>query len=120
MTQKLAHSIRTVLRPSDSYDLLCYLQAAQDALAQVFEQLAAWHVEAIDGTPYKGKDGTGAPGLHAVGPAGQVAGLLEMAAESTALVPRAQTANGVVRWFDGVKGAESALTIDKALAAVER
>ncbi|POH69173.1 hypothetical protein C3B59_05920 [Cryobacterium zongtaii] len=103
----LAHSTRIVPRPSDSYELLASLRSAQDSLAQVYAQLAAWHEAAADGTHYNGEDDHGTPGLPAVGPDGQATGLLNLAAASAAttadLVARAHAANAVVRWFDEVK-----------------
>ena len=110
LTQSLVHSTRAVPRPSDSYDLLGDLRAAQEALAQVYTQLAAWHGAAVAGTHYNGEDGRGMAGVPAAGPEGQVSGLLTMAAasatEAAALVSRAHSANGVVRWFDEVKNEE--------------
>lgn len=107
VAQALAHSTRTVPRPSDSYALLGALQVAQDSLAQVYAQLATWHGAVVDGTHYNGEDGRGMSGVPAAGPDGQVSGLLKMAAasaaESAALVRRAHSANGVVRWFDDIK-----------------
>ncbi|TFC57879.1 MULTISPECIES: hypothetical protein [unclassified Cryobacterium] len=103
----LAHSTRTVPRPSDSYELLGSLQAAQESLAQVYAQLAGWHGAAVDGTHYNGEDDHGTPGLPAVGADGQATGLLNLAAASAAttadLVAKAHAANAVVRWFDEVK-----------------
>lgn len=108
----LAHSTRTVSRPSDSYELLASLRSAQDSLAQVYAQLAAWHGAVVDGTHYNGEDNHSIPGIPAVGEYGQATALLNMAAASAAkaadLVTKAHAANAVVRWFDEVKNEEEA------------
>ncbi|WP_104198718.1 hypothetical protein [Cryobacterium sp. Y29] len=110
VARTLAHSTRSVPHPAESYGLLGDLQAAQDALVQVYEQLATWHGAVVDGTHYNGEDGRGLKGVPAAGPDGHIAGLLKMAAasaaEAAALVSRAHSANGVVRWFDDAKNEE--------------
>jgi hypothetical protein len=107
VARTLAHSTRTVPRPSDSFELLASLRSAQESLAQVYVQLAAWHGAAVDGTHYSGEDGNSIPGVPAVGAHGQVTALLNMAAASAReagdLVNKAHSANAVVRWFDEVK-----------------
>jgi hypothetical protein len=107
VARTLAHSTRTVPHPSNSYELLASLRSAQESLAQVYAQLAAWHEAAVDGTHYNGEDGHGIPGIPAVGASGQAPALLNMAAASATkaadLVSKAQSANAVVRWFDDVK-----------------
>ena len=107
MARTLAHSTRSVPNPSESYELLILLRAAQDSLAQVYAQLATWHGAAVDGKHYDGEDGHGIPGVPAVGAHGQATALLNMAAasatEAAELVDKAVSANAVVRWFDEVK-----------------
>ena len=107
IAQTLAHSTRAVPRPSDSYELLASLSAAQESLAQVYKQLAAWHEAAVDGKHYTGEDDHSIPGAPAVGTHGHTTSLLTMAAasatEAAELVNEAHSANGVVRWFDEVK-----------------
>ena len=51
----LAHSIRTVPRPLDSYRMLAELAAAQRSLAATYSQLVAWHSHVIDGVDYDGE-----------------------------------------------------------------
>lgn len=107
VAQTLAHSTRAVPRPSDSYELLGALSAAQESLAQVYAQLAAWHGAAVDGTHYNGEDDHSIPGAPAAGPHGHATQLLTAAAasatEAAELINKAHSANGVVRWFDEVK-----------------
>ena len=109
VAQSLAHSTRTVPRPSDSYELLGALQVAQQSLARVYTQLATWHRDAVDGTHCNGTDGHSLYGVPATaaGVSEQVTLLLKIAAASAAetadLVGKAQAANGVVCWFDEVK-----------------
>ncbi|WEO76019.1 hypothetical protein BJQ94_11610 [Cryobacterium sp. SO2] len=103
----LAHSTRTVPRPSDSYELLGALADAQAALGQVYAQLDAWHCAAVDGRHYDGEDERGIPGQPAAGTTGTVSVSLRTAtakAMATAnLLLKAHNTNGVVRWFDEVK-----------------
>lgn len=107
VARRLAHSTRTVPRPSDSYELLASLRSAQESLAQVYAQLAAWHGAVVEGTHYNGEDAHSIPGAPAVGAHGHVTSLLRMAVasatEAAELVTEAHSANGVVRWFDDVK-----------------
>lgn len=107
IARTLAHSTRAVPRPSDSYELLGTLCAAQESLAQVYAQLAAWHGAAVGGKHFDGGDVRSIPGAPAVGAEGLATGLLNMAAasatEAAELVNKAYSANGVVRWFDDVK-----------------
>nr|WP_181716127.1 hypothetical protein [Cryobacterium sp.]QJS06301.1 hypothetical protein [Cryobacterium sp.] len=109
VARTLAHSTRTVPRPSDSYELLASLRSAQESLAQVYAQLAAWHGAAIDGTHYTGTDGHSLYGVPATaaGASEHVTLLLKIAAasatEAAELVSKAHSANAIVRWFDEVK-----------------
>ncbi|TFC94508.1 MULTISPECIES: hypothetical protein [Cryobacterium] len=105
----LSHSTRSVPRPSDSYELLASLRSAQDSLALVYAQLAAWHQAAVGEMHYSGRDALSIPGVPATatGAREQVTLLLKIAAASAAeaadLVSKAHSANGAVRWFDEVK-----------------
>lgn len=105
--KSLAHSTRAIPRPIDSYALLADLAQAQEILAQVYGQLAAWHGRVLDGTHYNGEDGRSTTGEPA---AEQVRGLLELAAheadQAAAQLRKAHSANGVIRWFDEVSEAD--------------
>lgn len=96
----LAHSTGTVPVPSDSYRLLGDLHATTDHLAQVCQQLAAWHDRVEDGTHYEGEDDRGD---GATGTVTAAAGLHQAASalsEATQALMAAHSANGVVRWYD--------------------
>lgn len=94
----LAHSTRTVPSPSESYALLGELGAIVDHLAQVVDQLSAWHGRTEDGVHYDGEAG----GLHGSAEAagkelGDAARTLRDASEH---INHAHSLNSVVRWFD--------------------
>lgn len=99
----LAHSTRNIPRPSDSYALLGNLVAAQRSIAQVYEQLAAWHGQVIEGIHHDGEEPSDVVRLHGRGTAGARAALLE-AKEHAELVEHhlmaAHSSNGMIRWFD--------------------
>lgn len=95
----LAHSTLTVPRPSDSYTLLGELHAATDHLAQVCQQLAAWHAHAEDGTHHDGEDARG-DGTGAQAAAGQLRQAASALSDATQAIMAAHAANGVVRWYD--------------------
>lgn len=94
----LAHSTRAVPSPIDSYRLLGELNATADHLAQVLNQLAAWHGSAEDGMHYDGEAGGTLASPTAAG--------IELTEASQAVtkaaehISRAHSHNGVVRWYD--------------------
>lgn len=110
----LAHSTRAVPKPSDSYTLLAVLAQAQESLAQVYSQLAAWHGRVLDGTHYSAADGriNDVTAEHAVELTKRG---LERAEQEARWVANelyvAHSNNGVIRWFDEVT------TADRAIAA---
>lgn len=94
----LAHSTRTVPSPSESYALLGELGATVDHLAQVLEQLSAWHGQAEDGVHYDGEAGGLYGSAEATGKElGDAARTLREASEH---ITHAHSLNSVVRWFD--------------------
>ena len=100
----LAHAARAIERPYDSYLLLGCLTATQRSLGQVYDQLATWHSNVVDGVEYNGEDGCAAgcaPGVAraelGLRDAAQFAGIVEDAHM------QAHNANSVVRWFDNVE-----------------
>lgn len=98
----LAHSTRTVPVPSDSYRLLAELNATTDHLAQVCQQLAAWHDRVEDGTHYEGEDDRG-DGTGTVAAAAGLRNAASALSEATQALMAAHSANGVVRWYDTPK-----------------
>ena len=56
----VAHATRAIDRPYDSYLLLGCLTATQCSLGQVYDQLANWHGNVVDGVEYNGEHGCGA------------------------------------------------------------
>ncbi|MDJ0348921.1 hypothetical protein [Cryobacterium sp. PH29-G1] len=99
--RSLAHATRAINHPYDSYLLLGCLTATQRSLGQVYDQLANWHSNVIDGVEYSGEDSCGAgcaPGVAraelGLRDAAQFAGIVEDA------LLQAHNANSVVRWFD--------------------
>lgn len=96
----LAHSTRAVPVPSESYALLGELHATTDHLAQVCQQLAAWHDTVEDGTHYEGEDARGDGATGTVAAAGQLRQAASALADATQAIMAAHSANGVVRWHD--------------------
>lgn len=99
--RSLAHSTRNVPHPFDSWRMLGELAETQRGLAQVYDQLAAWHKRVVDGVHYAGEDDSG----DRLNPAVlRVAFALEEAAHKARQVTdeleQARSANGVVRWVD--------------------
>ena len=102
--RSLAHATQAFDRPYDSYLLLGCLTATQRSLGQVYDQLANWHSNVVDGVEYDGENGFGAgcaPGVAraelGLRDAAQFAGIVEDA------LMQAHNANSVVRWFDNVE-----------------
>lgn len=96
----IAHSTRGVPAPFDSYTLVGELVATVDDLEQVCQQLGAGHSRVVDGEHYAGEDnrGDGATGtVTAAAELQRAAAALGTAFEA---LQAAQSANGVVRWFD--------------------
>lgn len=95
--RRLAHSTWKIPYPPDSYALLGTLGPTATSLAQVAQQLALWHDEAVNGVEYFGEDGNGdgRGAIIAAQKLRQAAAALERAAEKLAA---AHTANSVVRW----------------------
>lgn len=105
----LAHSTRTIPNPSDSYELLGALVAAQEALAQVYAQVSHWHGKAVAGTHYNGVDGPNVSDTTAPAHVAQLlAGAAASATRAANQVSEAHSINGVIRWFDAVKTEEDA------------
>jgi len=106
-SRTLAHSTRRVPRPFDSNRLLAELSQTQDHLAQVLDQLSAWHSRVSDGVHYDGEDENAIEGICAPPFA---AGSLNRAAENARIsadyIRKAHAANNVVRWFDDVPEAD--------------
>lgn len=95
----LAHSTRAVPSPSDSYRMIGDVRDTSDHLAQVSEQLAAWHRRTQDGVHYDGEDARG----DGTGTAQTAAALDRAAAAFRAAADElrhALNANSVIRWFD--------------------
>lgn len=95
--RQLAHSTRSVPSPPDSYVLLGALGATTMSLAQVVQQLARWHDNAVEGVEHLGEDenGDGSGTATAAKELRQAAEALVVAADHIAA---AHSANGVVRW----------------------
>jgi len=100
----LARRTRVLDRPSDSYDLLGCLTGTQRLLGQVYDQLARWHGQVVDGVHHNGEDGY-SPAPEDGAARAEVA--LRTAAQSAMRVEDAlmlaHTANSVVCWFEGVR-----------------
>ncbi|RGE19077.1 hypothetical protein [Leucobacter sp. wl10] len=95
----LAHSTRTVASPIDSYRMIGDVRDTSDHLAQVSEQLAAWHRRTQDGVHYDGEDNRG----DGTGAAQTAAGLDRASAAFRTAADElrgALNANSVIRWFD--------------------
>lgn len=97
VARRLAHSTLRVPCPPDSYALLGALGPTATSLAQVSQQLAHWHDEAVKGVEFFGEDenGDGRGTIIATQKLRQAAAALESAAEKLAA---AHSANSVVRW----------------------
>lgn len=107
----LAHSTRSVPRPSGSYSLIASLVQAQESLAQVYVQLAAWHGRVIDGTHYNDAHGPSNDTEVARNIVTACLGFASDEACRAALELRtAHSANGIIRWFDEIP------TTDRAIA----
>ncbi len=101
VARSLVHSTKAVPRPFDSYTLLGNLTAAQEALAQIYTQLAKWHGQVLQGVHHSGEDERGS--LDNPGWARAELELQDAARHAAAAVAslrRAHSANGVVKWFD--------------------
>ena len=98
---ELALVSRSIDSPSESYRLLGELEATQRHLAQVYEQLAAWHGRVVDGVEFDGEDSVTAAGMPGALRAELALRDAAAAAETaSAAVDVAHAANGVIRWFD--------------------
>ena len=104
----LAHSTRTIPKPSDSYELLGALVAAQEALAQVYAQVSLWHDKAVAGTHYNGVDGIHSDTTAPDHVAQLLAGAAASATRAANQVSEAHSVNGAIRWFYAVKTEEDA------------
>jgi hypothetical protein len=100
-TGQLAHSTRSLSRPSDSYVILGELLETQRAIEQTLRQLAEWHRTTSAGVHYaEGHEESALGIMTSVAEldlaAQQAEGLLETLA-------RAYGGNSVVHWFDSIE-----------------
>lgn len=104
VARDVAESTREILRPSDSYVILGRLADAQRTMADVYRQLAAWHAQVEHGVHHGGEhEGSvlGSPGwVRAELALQEAARDAEAAADA---LKRAESANGVARWYDEIK-----------------
>jgi hypothetical protein len=97
LLRTLAHSMRDVPNPHDSYSMLGALGAIIDHVAQACDQLAGWHSRVEDGTHYEGEDGDAEGSARAVAvELSTAANVLKLASSH---VSRAHSHNAVVRWY---------------------
>lgn len=84
-------------RPLGSFVLLGTLADAQRTLAQIYEQLAHWHGDVIEGTHYKGDHAERSGPQRAESALRNAAGHAEAAADS---IQEAHRASGATQWCD--------------------
>lgn len=105
---ELVQSTRDVARPSDSTALLESLKRSQEALDDVYRQLADWHGAVLEGVHHGGEKSEGAEPLNRSWIRAELA--LQEAAQyggdAAGALGRARGANTVALWFDEVVGDE--------------
>lgn len=97
LARTLAHSTRDVPHPRDSHSMLGELRATVAHLAQVCNQLAAWHKRTVDGPHYEGEDGDQTDSAHLAGR--DLTDAAKALGQASSALGAAHSKNSVVRWY---------------------
>jgi hypothetical protein len=103
VTRDVAESTKDIPRPADSYIMLGLLAGAQETLAVVYRQLAAWHAQVKHGVHHGGEHESSVPGdpswVRAELALQEAARYADAAVDA---LKRAHLANGVARWYEEI------------------